>query len=346
MAGIISIRAVSKTFATAGAGVVVALRNVTIDVPRGGVIGVIGESGSGKSTLARVVLGLVKPESGTVSVFGRDLSALTPTEARPLREKMTVVFQEPFESLNPRMRVLQIVEEPLLIHRRRMTRRERRAHVVRTLEGVRLGEEVVEKFPSALSGGEQQRVSIARALITEPEILILDEPTSSLDVSVRSRILGLLARVRSEHNLTYLYISHDIHTVRHLCDSVVVLYRGQVVESGDADQVLEDPRHPYTRALLSCVLDADPESRREVLELKPSADRAPGPGDLSQCILLERCPFAHHEACTNVSVQLDSYERNGHAARCVRAHLFDEAADARPGIGPPPGLSHPRARRT
>ena len=323
MAGVISIQGVSKSFATAGADVTVALRNVTIDVQRGGVIGVIGESGSGKSTLARVVLGLVKPESGSVSVFGRDLSALTPAEARPLREKMTVVFQEPFESLNPRMRVLQIVEEPLLIHRRKMTRRERRTLVARTLEGVRLGEEVVEKFPSALSGGEQQRVSIARALITDPEILILDEPTSSLDVSVRARILGLLARVRSERRLTYLYISHDIHTVRHLCDFVVVLYRGQVVESGDVDQVLENPRHPYTRALLSCVLDADPDSRREVLELKPSGDRAPGPGDLRECILLERCPFALDEVCTNGSVPLDTYERNGHAARCVRAHLFD-----------------------
>ena len=329
MAGVISIRNISKSFSRGGADVAVALRNVTIDVPRGGVLGVIGESGSGKSTLARVVLGLIKPESGTVSVFGRDLYGLAPTEARPLREKMTAVFQEPFESLNPRMRVLHIVEEPLLIHRRKMTRRERRALVVRTLEGVRLGEEVVEKFPPALSGGEQQRVSIARALITNPEVLILDEPTSSLDVSVRSRILGLLARIRSERGLTYLYISHDIHTIQHLCDSVVVLYRGQVLESGDVDQVLENPRHPYTRALLSCVLDADPETRREVLELKPGGDQAPGPGDLRVCILQERCPFVLDEVCTKGSVALDAYEKNGHAARCVRTHLFDEV-----GAGP------------
>ena len=325
MAGVISIQNVSKSFSRDGAGAVVALRNVTIDVPRGAVMGVIGESGSGKSTLARVVLGLIKPESGTVRVFGKDLYNLAPTEARPLREKMTVVFQEPFESLNPRMRVLHIVEEPLLIHRWNMTRSERRARVIRTLEDVGLGELVAEKFPSALSGGEQQRVSIARALMTDPEVLILDEPTSSLDVSVRSRILALLARIRSERSLTYLYVSHDIHTIRHVCDSVVVLYRGQMLESGDVDRVLENPRHPYTRALLSCVLDADPESRREVLMLKPGGDQAQGLEDLRECILLDRCPFARQEACAAGPIALDTYQSEGHAARCVRTDVLGGA---------------------
>lgn len=267
----LSAERVVHSYPAPNGGRVVALNGLSFDLARSQTLGIIGASGAGKSTLVRLLLGLERPESGRVLIDGADLNERKGAQRRHLRMKLQVVFQDPRSSLNPHLSLRSIVEEPLLA-RGHITREERSTRVEQTLVAVGLDPSMQIRKPDALSGGERQRVAIARALITQPEILILDEPVSALDGPIRSQILGLLAEIQATLGLTVVLVSHDVRSTKKLADTVVVLYAGTCVESGKADEVLTNPAHPYTQALLEAVpqseigwtipeavVDADPE---------------------------------------------------------------------------------------
>lgn len=251
---LVEIQNVSRVFYRRDGTQLRAIDGVGLSVRRGTALTIIGESGSGKSTLARVVLGLHKPNEGRVIFDGIDITSLDKNAMCKLRARIGVVFQEPYESLNPRMRIGNIIEEPLTIHRPDMPRAERSRRVTEMLREVELDPQVASRYPAALSGGQQQRIGIARALIGEPDLVVLDEPTSSLDLSVRAQILTLLKRLQQARGLSYLVITHDIASVEHFSDDVAVMYRGRIVEQGTTDQVINHPQEPYTRQLLSARL--------------------------------------------------------------------------------------------
>jgi oligopeptide/dipeptide ABC transporter ATP-binding protein len=266
-----------------------AVDGVDLEVRAGETVALVGESGSGKSTVARCITRLIEPDAGEVVVGRLDLGTLSPRDRRAAYGELQLVFQDPNSSLNPRMTVRAIVEEPLRLHSR-VSRAARREAVDRLLADVRLEPELAGRYPRQLSGGQRQRVGIARALAVKPRFLLLDEPTASLDVSVRSKVLALLRRLQQEHGLGYLLISHDLTTVRHMADKVMVMYLGRIVEQGLADEVFGRPAHPYTRALLSAAPVPVYRAQRERFRLAgsiPSAVDLPG-----GCRLSSRCPLA------------------------------------------------------
>jgi ABC-type microcin C transport system duplicated ATPase subunit YejF len=258
---LLELTSVSKTFQTAAGLAVDAVADVSLSVEPGETLGLIGESGSGKSTLGRIALGLLSPDSGQVVFNGRDLGQLSPPELRQMRSRLSVVFQEPYEALDPRQRVGATVGEPLLVHARKLSRRDRDRVVRSTLEEVGLPAEYADRFPRELSGGEQQRVGVARAIITRPRLVVLDEPTSSLDLSVRAQVLLLLRELQKNHQLAYLFISHDIHTVEYMSGRIAVMRGGKVVESGDSATVMRHPEHEYTQTLLASALSLEDSNR-------------------------------------------------------------------------------------
>ncbi len=237
----------ARTSLTRPAPVVRALRGVSLDIARGQRFGVVGESGCGKSTLLRIIAGLDQPTTGTVEVAGVEISRLPERRLRFLRQQLQLVFQDPMGSLDPRMRVRDIVAEPLVAqgHRRN------RARVEELLERVGLQPEAADRYPHQFSGGQRQRISIARALAPDPTILVADEPVSALDVSVRAQVLNLIHDLVDRLELTLVFVSHDLSVVRHVCDHVAVMSRGEIVETGPVEQVYDDPEHPYTRQLIA-----------------------------------------------------------------------------------------------
>jgi ABC-type glutathione transport system ATPase component len=241
----------SKRYASRDAAEHWAVRQVDLTVAPGETIAIVGESGSGKSTMIRMALGLITPDEGRVEFAGREWAALRPAQRRAQRGRIGVVFQEPFGALDPRQRVTDIVAEPLIVHARHVGQHERRDRVTRALELVGLGPSLHAKLPAQLSGGQQQRVGIARAIVGQPELVLLDEPTSALDVSVQAQLLELLARLRDELNVTYVLVSHDLHVAGYLARTVVVMKDGLAVESGPVDRVFDRPASDYTRQLLS-----------------------------------------------------------------------------------------------
>lgn len=252
-----SIDGVSMTFGTRRAGLVHAVRDVSLVINPNETVALIGESGSGKSTLGRLALGLLTPSAGAVRFEGDDLAALDRAGMSSFRRRVSVVFQEPLESLNPRMRIRDIVGEPLIIHR--IGDRDERAERVRAaLDEVHLAPEIGDRFPAELSGGQQQRVGIARAIITQPDAVVLDEPTSSLDLSIQAGILLLLGDLQRRHRLAYLYISHDIGTVGYFSHRIAVMREGEIVEEGATARVLDAPAQDYTRQLMDATLSIDP----------------------------------------------------------------------------------------
>jgi oligopeptide/dipeptide ABC transporter ATP-binding protein len=280
---------VSKSFRSGGLRVD-ALRNVSLSVDSDKTVGLIGESGSGKSTLARIAIGLITPDSGHAYFDGTDLTTLSNKDLRRRRMDMRIVFQEPYESLNPRMRVHAIVQEALDIYRPNLSEKDRGQLTDATLDKVNLNVALRTRFPRELSGGEQQRVGIARAIVTNPRFIVLDEPTSSLDLSMRAGILQLLGTLRAEYGMGCLFVSHDMSTVDYIADSVVVLYRGQVVEQGPRSEVTSTPAHPYTQALLDSRMSVDPRKRRVV-----SASTAVRPAAAEGCSYYARCPVAEQD---------------------------------------------------
>jgi phosphonate C-P lyase system protein PhnK len=239
-----------------------ALADVSFDLERSKTLGVVGESGSGKTTLARCILRALDADSGSVRFAGThgwvDLHSMPEKALIPLRREIQMIFQDPYSSLNPRMTVREIIEEPLLIHGQG-NRQVRLRAVAEMLERVQLEPDAMTRYPHAFSGGQRQRISIARSLILRPRLVVCDEAVSALDVSVRAQIINLLEDLQAEFGLTYLFIAHDLSVVRHICDSVLVMYRGKVVERGLVDEVFDHPRHDYTRLLLSAIPSPDPD---------------------------------------------------------------------------------------
>jgi oligopeptide/dipeptide ABC transporter ATP-binding protein len=269
--------------------VVHALNDVSLRVAEGQTLALVGESGSGKSTLGRIAVRLDRPTAGTVLVEGSDITTLSLAALRKLRPRMQMVFQDPWGTLNQRMRVGRLIEEPLILHRT-LGADERRRQVIEAATRVRLDPRFLDRFPVQLSGGQLQRVAIARALVTAPRLVILDEPTSSLDLSVRAEILDLLHELRRETGASFVLITHDLGSVRLIADRVVVLYLGRVMEEGPAAEIFASPAHPYTQALFSAQLSTDPRNtaRRHVL-----TGEIPSPVDLPQgCVFASRCPVA------------------------------------------------------
>jgi oligopeptide/dipeptide ABC transporter ATP-binding protein len=270
-------------------GRVHALQQVDLRIDQGEILGLVGESGSGKSTLGRCLLRLLRPTGGQVVVDGSDITRLAERRLRPLRASMTMVFQDPWSALNPRMRVRSLIEEPLLLHGR-MSSAERRAEAEAIADRVRLSRAQLDRTPGELSGGQLQRVCIARAIATKPRLIVLDEPTSSLDLSVRAGILELLLELRASTDAAILFITHDLATLRLIADRVAVMYLGRIVEEGPSEAVFREPMHPYTQALLSAHLPADPAIRparvRLSGEIPSPLNRPPG------CPFATRCPLA------------------------------------------------------
>lgn len=294
-------------------GIVQAVNNVSFEIAPGTTLGVVGESGSGKSTLGRCLLRLIEPTSGRVVIDGKDMTALDSRALRAARAKVQIIFQDPYESVNPRMRVRRILEEPMVLHTS-MTERERARRAVELLELVNLEPLHLNRFPHELSGGQLQRIGIARAIALNPSFIVLDEPTSSLDLTVRAGVLSLLRNLQKDLGLTYLLISHDLATVSAYCDEMAVMYLGSIVEQGAASQVFRDPQHPYTQALLSAQLPADPTVtvRRHVL-----AGEIPSPVNLpSGCLFASRCPIAIDE-CRRERPESRTIV-GSHRASCIR----------------------------
>jgi ABC-type oligopeptide transport system ATPase subunit len=250
--------------------VVKAVDDVSFRIEEGETFGLVGESGSGKTTTGRCILRLVDATSGEVRFRGEDVLAATRSRLRRMRRDMQIVFQDPFSSLNPRMRARQIVEEPLVIHRlgNRAARRDRVAELFRL---VGMSPEHFDRYPHEFSGGQRQRIGLARALALNPSFLVLDEPVSALDVSVQAQVINLLMDLQEQLKLTYLFIAHDLRLVEHICSRVAVMYFGRIVEFGPAASVFSAPQHPYTRALLSAVPVADPDAPRRRVDLNPAS---------------------------------------------------------------------------
>lgn len=281
-----------------------ALNGVNINIHENETLGLIGESGSGKSTLGKALLGLIEYE-GKINLFQRDLDLNNKLLIRNTRKDIGVVFQEPFLSLNPRMKIKNILAEPLVIHNPNISKDEINEKTRISVENVFLNTDYLEKYPSQLSGGEQQRIGIARAIINSPKLVILDEPTSSLDLSVRNEILRLLKNLQMELGLTYLFISHDIHTIKNISNRTAVMYLGSIMELGETKEVIENPVHPYTKALLSSVLSPNPKIKKTQIKLKgeiPKITSLP-----KGCLFSSRCPNPT-EDCKNGTIERELIE--------------------------------------
>ena len=248
--------------------VVRAVDGVTFSIDEGETFGLVGESGSGKTTTGRCILRLIEPTSGSVRFKGEDVLRFSRARMRQARRDMQIVFQDPYSSLNPRMRVGDIVEEPLIIHKMG-AKAERRARVAELFELVGLDATQITRYPHQFSGGQRQRIGLARALALNPSLIIADEPVSALDVSVQAQVVNLLMDLQERLKLTYLFIAHDLRLVRHICSRVAVMYLGKLVETGPTESLFAAPAHPYTRALLSAIPVPDPAARRERIVLDP-----------------------------------------------------------------------------
>jgi len=291
---------IKKYFPSQDGRVVKAVDDVSFAIESGETVGMVGESGCGKSTIGRVILNLLAPSGGQLRFEGRNIFNLPRAERRALRRKMGIVFQDPYSSLNPRMNVLQILGEPLIVHHKIKGARLRQ-EVVNLLEQVGLKPEQINRYPHQFSGGQRQRIGIARALALGPKFLILDEPTSALDVSVQAQVLNLVKKLQAASDLTYLFITHDLNVVRHIADRVMVMYLGKLVEEGLKDDIFERPLHPYTQALLSANPKIDPNLRgeRTLLEGDVPSPADPPPG----CSFHPRCPLAE-SVCRQIEPEL------------------------------------------
>ncbi len=247
-----------------------AVDDVSFAIDEGETFGLVGESGSGKTTTGRCILRLIEPTSGSVRFHGEDVLAFSSRRLREARRQMQIVFQDPYSSLNPRMKARQIVEEPLIIHGLG-SRTARRVRVAELFHLVGLDPAYLERYPHQFSGGQRQRIGLARALALNPSFLILDEPVSALDVSVQAQVVNLLMDLQQQLKLTYLFIAHDLRLVKHVCSRVAVMYRGKIVEMAPAGALFAAPQHPYTRALLSAIPVADPDAPRHRISLDPGS---------------------------------------------------------------------------
>ncbi len=294
------------------APVVRAVDGVSFDVPRNTIVGLVGESGSGKTTTGRALLRLFAPTAGRILFDGQDITTLNEKQMLPWRRRMQIVFQDPYASLNPRMTVAEILGEALDTHR--LAQHRRSARIGELLERVGLNADHSRRYPHEFSGGQRQRIGIARALAVEPDFIVADEPVSALDVSVQAQVLNLLQDLQRDLGLTMLFVAHDLAVVDYLCDEVVVMYLGRVMERGPTSEVYARPRHPYTRALLSAAPVPDPRAPRSRILLKGDIPSPVNPP--FGCVFRTRCPHAI-DACATIDAQAVSVGP-GHFVACSR----------------------------
>jgi peptide/nickel transport system ATP-binding protein len=312
---LLSVRNLSKHFEVPGSRgrVVKALSDISFDLGRGEVIGLVGESGSGKTTIGRSVLRLVEPTKGEVFFDGEDLLKLNRTEMRPLRRRMQYVFQSPFSSLSPRMTIGQIMTEGLKLQKIG-TREERLKIAAEAIEAVELSRDIMDRYAHEFSGGQRQRIGIARALTLKPDLIVADEPVSALDVSVQAQVVNLLRNLQVKLGISIIFITHDLGVIEYLCDRVVVLYLGRIMEIAPSDRLHAHSRHPYTRALLSAIpsLDPDAQGRRQILKGEIPSPLAPPSG----CVFRTRCPLAVAKCAESVPPLIE--REPGHSSACWR----------------------------
>jgi len=297
-----------------------AVDNISFDIKKGEIFGLAGESGSGKTTTGRLLLRLVEPTSGNIVFQGKDITTFADTELKPLRRKMQIVFQDPYESLNPRMNISDILSEPLRVqgvgNESEITEK-----VNKILEAIDLvpPDEFLLRFPHELSGGQRQRVATGRAFVLDPEFIVADEPVSMLDVSIRAEILNLMIQLVEKTGASFLYITHDLALARHMCNRIAVMYLGKILEKGPTEKIVYEPLHPYTRALISAVPVPDPTTKRSDIVIKgeiPSPINPP-----SGCRFHTRCPISEFPICKEKEPPLTEYGE-GHVAAC---HLIGTA---------------------
>lgn len=300
-------------------GKVYAVNEVSFSVNKGETLGIVGESGCGKTTLGRAVVRLYTPTGGAINFAGKDISQLSGRELYPYKNRIQMIFQDPYASLNPRMNVNNMLLEPLRLHSIGKDRAERQQMVQDILKVVGLRDEDRYRFPHEFSGGQRQRIGIARALILKPELIVADEPVSALDVSIQSQVLNLLNELQNTMGLTFLFISHDLTVVKYIADKVMVMYLGTAVEHASSDDIYKNPQHPYTRALLSAVPEPNPvrTSERFVLQGDVPSPSSPPPG----CAFNTRCPFV-----TDVCRKVKPKPRTVNSDHWVSCHNSDQTA--------------------
>ena len=293
-----------------------AVDGVSLEVKKGEVLGIVGESGCGKSTLGKAVCKLISVTGGRIVLNGKDISGIPEKELRPYRKQIQMIFQDPYASLNPRMTVHDIIAEPMIIHKMYSSRQEIDDKVVELLNEVGMDAYHAQRYPHEFSGGQRQRIGIARALATEPDLIIADEPVSALDVSIQSQVLNLLSKLMRERNLTMIFIAHDLAVVEHISNRVVVMYLGKVVETGTREELYQNPLHPYSQALLDAHPIPDPTARKEHMLLEgtiPSALNPPG-----GCRFHTRC-----KQCMEICSREEPAMRVIEGSHTVCCHLFD-----------------------
>ncbi len=291
-----------------------AVQNVSFDIKKGETLGLVGESGCGKSTLGRSLIRLIEPTSGKIFFKDKDITNISGQELRELRKKMQIIFQDPYASLNPRMTIGAILEEPLIIHNLFDTPKDRRDRVTELINLVGLRPEHLSRYPHEFSGGQRQRVGIARALAVSPELIICDEPVSALDVSIQAQVINLLMELQQKLGLTYVFIAHDLKVVEHVSHRVAVMYLGQIVEMADADELYRNPQHPYTKALLSAIPVPDPKPRAERIILTGDVPSPINPPN--GCHFNPRCPVAS-DACRTDAPKLKEVSAQ-HFVSCLK----------------------------
>ncbi len=322
---LLEVKNLKKTFPISGGifakkQTLIAIEDISFSLKKGETLGIVGESGCGKSTLGRCILQLLEPDNGQVVWLGGDLTKLSWRNMREKRKDLQIIFQDPLASLNPRLTVGEIISDPLRALMPELNQKQRKEKVLKMMKAVGLLPEMISRFPHEFSGGQAQRIGIARALITEPKLIVCDEPVSALDVSVQAQILNLLSDLKDEFGLTLIFISHDLSVVRHVSDRIMVLYLGRMVELALSGELYDEPRHPYTKALLKAVPIPDPIKARE-RTIEGLEGEIPSPiNPPSGCTFRTRCPLAN-DKCANERPKIENIGKE----RLIACHRFREA---------------------